>query len=45
MGRVHGKDDETINAQKIFTGKPEGRRPIEDVGVDWRTIFKWVVKK
>jgi len=39
MGRIHGKDDEAINAQKIFIGKPEGRRPIEDEGVDWRAIF------
>jgi hypothetical protein len=34
MSRVHGKDDETINAQMIFIGKPEGKKPIEDVGVD-----------
>jgi hypothetical protein len=34
MGRIHGKDDEIINAQEIFIGKPEGRKPIGDVGVD-----------
>jgi hypothetical protein len=48
MGRVHGKDDdETVNAQKIFTGKPEARRTIADVGVDWGGggIYKWVLKK
>jgi len=39
MRRVHGKNDETINAQKISIGKPEGRKPTEDVGVDLRAIF------
>ena len=38
MGRVRSKDGETINAQKISFGKPEGREPTEDVGVDWRAI-------
>jgi hypothetical protein len=35
MVRIHGKDEKQINAQKIFTGKPEGRRTIENEGVDW----------
>ena len=34
-----------INAQKIFVRKPEGRRPLEERGMDWRTMFKWILKK
>jgi hypothetical protein len=28
-----------------LVGKPEGRRPLEDPGVDGRIILRWIFKK
>jgi hypothetical protein len=30
------------NSHKILFGKLEGKRPLEDVGVDGRIILKWI---
>jgi hypothetical protein len=30
---------------KISVEKPEGRRPLEDLGVDGKTILKWILGK
>jgi hypothetical protein len=30
---------EWVNAYKILLGKPEGKRPLEDLGVDGRIIL------
>jgi hypothetical protein len=33
------------NVYKIFVGKSEGRNHLEDLGVDGRTILKWILGK
>jgi hypothetical protein len=30
---------------RILLGRPEGRNHLEDPGVDWRIILKWIFKK
>jgi hypothetical protein len=35
---------ENKNACKILAGKPEGNRPVENIGVD-RIILKWMLGK
>jgi hypothetical protein len=30
---------------RIFMGRPEGRRPLGDPGVDGRIILKWIFNK
>jgi hypothetical protein len=32
-------------AYRILVGRPEGRNHLEDTGVDWRIILKWIFKK
>jgi hypothetical protein len=39
---AHG---EIRNAYKILVGKPEGKRPLEDEGLDWKIILKWILGK
>ena len=36
---------EMINEYRILLGKPEGKRPLQDLGVDERMILKWIQKK
>jgi hypothetical protein len=38
MGEVRG-------AYNILVGWPEGRRPLEDLGVDGRITFRWIFGK
>jgi hypothetical protein len=33
------------NAYKIFIGKPEGKRPREDLGIDGIIIIEWILGK
>jgi hypothetical protein len=33
---------EMINEYRILLGKPEGKRPLQDLGVDERIILKWI---
>jgi hypothetical protein len=33
------------NANSCFVGKPEGKRPLEDLGVDEKIILEWVLGK
>jgi hypothetical protein len=33
------------NANEIWRGKPEGKRPLEDLGVDGRIILEWILGK
>jgi hypothetical protein len=35
---------EIRNAYKILVGKPEGKRPLEDLGTDGR-ILRWILGK
>jgi hypothetical protein len=30
---------------RVLVGKPEGRNHLEDPGVDWRIILKWILEK
>jgi len=30
---------------RVLVGKPEGRRPLEDPGVDGRIILRWSFRK
>jgi hypothetical protein len=30
---------------KILVGKPEGKRPVEDLGVDGKIISEWTLEK
>jgi hypothetical protein len=29
----------------VLVGKPEGKRPLEDPGVDGRIILRWIFRK
>ena len=37
--------EEGRTAFKMLTGKPTGKRPLERLGVDGRTILKWTLKR
>ena len=37
--------EEGRSAFKILTGKPTGKRPLGGLGVDWRTILEWTLKR
>jgi len=32
-------------AYRILGGKPEGKRALEDLGIDTRAILKWILNK
>jgi hypothetical protein len=36
---------ERRGAYRVLVGKPEGRDPLEDPGVDGRIILKWIFRK
>jgi hypothetical protein len=31
------------NAYKILVGKPERKRPLEDLGIDRKIILEWIL--
>jgi hypothetical protein len=38
--------EERRSAYRALVGKPEGgKNRLEDLRADWRTIFKWILKK
>ena len=37
--------DEGRSTFKILTGKPTGKRPLGDLGIEGRTILEWTLKK
>jgi len=36
---------ERRGAYMVLVGKPGGKRPFEDPGINWRIILKWIFKK
>jgi len=36
---------EGTGVYRISVGKPEGKRPLEDPGVDGRKILRWIFRK
>jgi hypothetical protein len=36
---------ERRGAYRVLVGKPEGRRPLDDPGIDERIILKWMLGK
>jgi hypothetical protein len=45
MGRECSMHEDSRGAYKVLVGKPEGRRLLEDRGVDGRIILKWILQK
>jgi hypothetical protein len=37
--------EESRDTYTVLVGKPEGRRHLEDLGVDGRMILKWMFEK
>jgi hypothetical protein len=36
---------EMRNAYEVLGGKPEGKRPLRDLGVDRRILLEWILGK
>jgi hypothetical protein len=34
-----------INTHRILVGKPEGKRQLEDIGIDWKIILEWIINQ
>jgi hypothetical protein len=45
MGKECSTHGEKRNAHRILMGKPEVKRPLEDIDVDGRIILKWILDK
>jgi hypothetical protein len=45
MGKACRTHGEKKNAYTILVRKPEGRDYLEDISIDGKIIFKWIVKK
>jgi hypothetical protein len=45
MGRACSADGEGRGVYRVLVGKPEGKRPLGDPGVDERIIYRWILNK
>jgi hypothetical protein len=45
MGRTHSTDGERRGAYRALVGKPEGGNHLEDPGIDWSIILKWIFER
>ena len=45
MGRTFSQNVKGTSAFKILTGKLTGKRPLEGLVIDGRTILEWFLKK
>jgi hypothetical protein len=37
--------EERRSAFRFLVGKTQGKSQLEDLGVDWRIMLKWILKK
>jgi hypothetical protein len=44
MGRVRSTNGEKRHAYRILVGKPEGKRPLEDLDVGGQIIVTWILE-
>ena len=44
VGHVASKR-ERIGTYKVLVGRPEGRKHLQDPGIDGRVMLKWIIKK
>jgi hypothetical protein len=45
MVRALSTHGEKCNACRILVGKPEGKKPLEDLDVSGRIILRWILEK
>jgi len=45
MGETCSTYGERRGLYSVLVGKPDGRRPMEDPGVDERIILRWIFRK
>jgi hypothetical protein len=45
MVRVCSTHGEKRNVYRVFLGKPERKRKLEDLNLDGRIILKWILEK
>jgi hypothetical protein len=45
MGGECGTYGEERGVHRVLVGKPEGKRPLGDPGVDGRIILRWIFRK
>jgi hypothetical protein len=44
-GHVAYMEEEKRNAYRVLVGKLEGKRPLEELGIDGNIILKWILQR